>query len=51
MRRNVKPEVITPRITVPITVPVMRPMPPASETPPITEAAMASSSYIMPMPA
>ena len=36
---------------MPITVPVIRPMPPESDAPPITAAAIASSSYIMPMPA
>src|SRR6218665_2223289 len=50
MRMKVKPEVITPRISTPITVPVMRPRPPAVEVPPITTAAIASSSYITPMP-
>ena len=49
--RKVKPELTTPRINVPITVPVIRPTPPESEAPPITAAAMASSSYIIPMPA
>src|SRR5882762_11643821 len=51
MRMNVKPDVITPRINTPITVPVMRPTPPASDVPPITTAAIASSSYITPIPA
>ena len=44
MPMKVKPLVITPRITVPMTVPEMRPAPPARLTPPMTAAAMASSS-------
>ena len=47
---GMKPLEITPRISAPITVPVMRPMPPARLVPPITAAAIASSSYERPMP-
>lgn len=41
---KVNPLAITPRISAPITVPVMRPIPPARLVPPITAAAIASSS-------
>ena len=41
---NVKPETITPKIRAPSTVPMIEPRPPASETPPMTAMAMASSS-------
>ena len=48
---NVNPEMMTPKISAPITVPRIEPRPPWSEMPPITAMAMASSSYITPMPA
>ena len=48
---KVKPEMMTPKISAPSTVPMMEPRPPLSETPPITAMAMASSSYMTPMPA
>ncbi len=48
---KVKPEMITPKISAPSTVPSTEPRPPWSEMPPITAIAMASSSYITPMPA
>ena len=38
-------------MTAPITVPVIRPTPPESDTPPMTDAAMASSSKPTPTPA
>ena len=48
---KVKPEMMTPKISAPSTVPTIEPRPPDSDTPPITAMAMASSSYITPMPA
>ena len=42
---------MTPKISAPSTVPSIDPRPPCSDTPPITAMAMASSSYIWPMPA
>ncbi len=45
-----KPEMMTPKISEPITVPMIEPRPPDSETPPMTAMAIASSSYITPMP-
>ena len=42
---------ITPKISAPSTVPMIEPRPPERLTPPITVIAMASSSYITPMPA
>ena len=41
---------ITPKITMPSEAPTIDPRPPESDTPPITAIAMASSSYITPMP-
>ena len=42
---------ITPKIRAPSTVPTIEPRPPESDTPPMTAIAMASSSYMIPMPA
>ena len=48
---KVKPEMMTPKIIAPSTVPMIEPRPPDSDTPPMTAMAMASSSYMTPMPA
>ena len=40
----IKPLVVVVKISAPITVPVMRPTPPVNAAPPITTAAIASSS-------
>ncbi|OIQ67181.1 hypothetical protein GALL_512420 [mine drainage metagenome] len=42
---------MTEKISAPRTVPRIVPRPPFNDTPPITAMAMASSSYIIPMPA
>ena len=41
---------MTPSIQTPIIVPVIRPLPPKRDVPPMTTAEIASNSYMIPVP-